>query len=88
MFKCQVCKKELSSKRNLEIHEYNRCKYSKHCEKCYKILSSRKHLENHMNSCIGELKCIKCDKVLSRKQTYQQHINRNKCKNKYKLISI
>ena len=47
-----------------------------------------KHLENHMNSCIGELKCIKCDKVLSRKQTYQQHINRNKCKNKYKLISI
>ena len=73
MYKCLICNKELSSKRNLEIHEYNRCKYSK---KCDKILFSRKHLEKHMDSCVGELKCIRCDKILSIKQTYLNHIKK------------
>ena len=27
IFKCSYCDKILSSKRNLEIHEYNICKY-------------------------------------------------------------
>jgi DNA-directed RNA polymerase subunit RPC12/RpoP len=88
MYKCLICNKELSSKRNLEIHEYNRCKYSKKCDKCHKILFSRKHLEKHMDSCVGELKCIRCDKILSRKQTYLNHIKKNKCKNKYIIICI
>jgi len=88
MYKCLICNKELSSKRNLEIHEYNRCKYSKKCDKCHKILFSRKHLEKHMYSCVGELQCIRCDKILSRKQTYLNHIKKNKCKNKYTIICI
>jgi hypothetical protein len=78
IYKCEVCFKILSSKRNLEEHEQNVCKYSNKCPKCFKILSSKLFLEKHEAICIGLLKCNKCDKILSRKQNYLIHIS--KCK--------
>ena len=75
-FKCQYCDRLLSSKRNLEIHEYNICKYSHKCLKCNGKFLSKKYLDRHMKLCIGELKCYKCSKVLTRKQTYLKHIDK------------
>jgi len=83
-FKCEICNKILSSKRNLEWHIYNICKFEHKCDKCTKKFNSKNYLNRHMKICYGELKC-KCSKILSRKQTYLQHIS--KCKkfenNKY-----
>ena len=75
-FKCQYCGRLLSSKRNLEIHEYNVCKYIHKCLKCNGKFLSKKYLDRHMKLCIGELKCMKCSKVLTRKQTYLKHIGK------------
>ena len=75
IFKCQYCSKILSSKRNLEIHEYNICKYNHKCSKCNQIFNSKKYLNRHTKICLGKLKCSKCSKILSRKQTYLLHIS-------------
>ena len=77
-FKCKYCNSILSSKRNLEFHEYNICKYQHKCDKCGKILKSNNYLETHKKKCIGSLQCHKCEKILTRKQTYLNHIS--KCK--------
>ena len=77
-FKCKYCNLILSSKRNLDFHEYNICKYQHKCEKCGKILKSNNYLETHKKKCIGTFQCSKCNKILTRKQTYLNHIT--KCK--------
>ena len=74
IFTCQYCNKILSSKRNLEIHEYNICKYEHKCDKCSNKFTSKKYLDRHTKICIGELKCNTCSKILARKQTYVKHI--------------
>ena len=84
IFKCEFCEKILSSKRNLEIHEYNICKYQHKCVKCNKTFISQKYLNRHLKLCVGELKCIYCCKLFSRKQTYLSHMS--KCKNIKNII--
>ena len=75
-YKCEICNKILSSKRNLEWHILNVCKYSHKCEKCNKSFGSNNYLLAHKKKCIGILKCPKCCKILSRKQTYLKHVEK------------
>lgn len=74
-FKCEICEMVLSSKRNLDWHMLNICKYEHICSKCNKCFNSSNYLKRHESICIGILECPKCKKVLSRKQTYLKHIN-------------
>ena len=85
VFKCNLCDKILSSKRNLEIHK-EKCKGKKEkieefkCEYCSKILSSKQKLESHTKKCEiitekEEFKCEYCDKILSTKQSIIHHLN-------------
>ena len=78
LFKCNLCDKILSSKRNLEIHK-EKCEGKKEkieeefkCEYCDKILSTKRNLEIHMKKCEiieekEEFKCEYCDKILSKR---------------------
>ena len=85
VFKCNLCDKILSSKRNLEIHK-KKCEGKKEkieefkCEYCSKILSSKQKLESHTKKCEiitekEEFKCEYCDKILSTKQSIIHHLN-------------
>lgn len=78
IFKCQYCDKILTSKRNLENHEKNICKFKNncYCEKCNRKFGSLKYLERHKKICVGDLTCPKCNKTLGRKYTYQQHVQK------------
>jgi hypothetical protein len=54
-YSCNLCKKTLSSKRNLESH-MSKCKILEEqnefkCEYCKKILSSKQNLINHLDIC-------------------------------------
>ena len=87
VFKCNLCDKILSSKRNLEIHK-EKCEGKKEkieeefkCNLCEKILSSKQMLELHKQKCEGkkekkeEFKCEYCEKILSTKQNILHHLN-------------
>ena len=74
-FKCQYCNILLSSKRNLDFHEYNICKYQHKCNNCLNTFKSNNYLEVHKKKCCGKFICNKCNKKLSRKQTYIYHIS-------------
>ena len=76
--RCNICNMILSSKRNLEWHILNICKFNHSCHKCNKTFSSNNYLVVHKKKCVGIFKCPKCLKILSRKQTYLTHIG--KCK--------
>ena len=73
IYKCELCNKILSSKRNLEWHIYNICKFEHKCDKCNKKFISKNYLNRHLKCCTN-LQCDKCLKILSRKQTYLEHI--------------
>lgn len=81
VYVCKHCKKQLTSKRNLELHEFNMCntKDKCSCQKCKKQFISMKYLKRHTKTCQSDLTCTKCGKQLKRKYTYLQHIS--KCKN-------
>ena len=49
-FKCSICEKILSSRRNLEVHNY-KCKGKFKCGFCNKILSTKRNLESHLVCC-------------------------------------
>ena len=88
LFKCNLCDKILSSKRNLEIHK-EKCEGKKgkkdkkelfQCDYCNKILSSKQYLESHVKKCeiIKDeeiFQCEYCEKILSTKQKLEYHIN-------------
>jgi hypothetical protein len=87
IFKCNICDKILSSKRNMEIH-FEKCKVKEDkikqifkCEYCNKILSSKQYLASHEKKCelIVEKKeifqCEYCEKILCTKQTLLNHMN-------------
>lgn len=74
IYVCQYCDKKLSSKRNLQFHEYNMCRFTNKCLKCQQEFLSKKYLERHLKLCCQNFKCSKCGKELSRKQTYLIHI--------------
>ena len=84
LFKCNLCDKILSSKRNLELHK-EKCEGKKEkkefkCDYCNKILSSKQNLEIHIKKCEiivekEEYKCEYCDKILSTKQKLDYHNN-------------
>mgnify|MGYP006087869155 CR=1 FL=1 len=78
IYKCDSCNTILSSKRNLECHILNVCKFNHSCDKCNKTFKSNNYLLVHKKKCVGIFKCHKCSKILSRKQTYLNHIS--KCK--------
>ena len=81
---CHICKKVLSSKKYLEIHE-QKCKGRKkenifNCEFCDKVLSSKQNLELHIKKCKiikdkEEFNCEYCKKNLSTKQNLENHKN-------------
>lgn len=83
-FKCNLCQKILSSKRNLEIHK-EKCKGKIQeifqCKFCNKILSSKQNLKIHSKKCEivekkeEEIKCEYCNKILSSKRNLDNHIN-------------
>ena len=85
LFKCNLCDKILSSKRNLEIHK-EKCKGKKEkieefkCEYCKKILSTKQNLDIHIKKCEiieekEEFKCEYCDKILSSKHSLIYHLD-------------
>jgi len=77
IYKCKICGKILSSKRNLEWHVYNTCEFNHKCNRCQKIFTSQNYLIRHEKCCI-DLQCDKCLKTLSRKETFLAHIKRCK----------
>lgn len=78
IYQCKYCNKILTSKRNLQIHEFNICQHKDKlkCDKCNKTFLSMQYLERHTKICIANLTCPKCKKTLGRKFTYLQHIKK------------
>jgi len=87
VFKCNLCNKLLTSKRNLQVHK-QKCEGKKEkveefkCDYCNKILSSKQYLEIHCKKCEiveekeqKDFKCEYCDKLLSTKQMLENHKN-------------
>jgi len=84
VFKCNLCNKLLTSKRNLEVHK-KKCERKKEkleefkCKYCDKILSSKQYLESHSKKCeiIKEeeiYQCEYCEKILSTKRNLDGHL--------------
>jgi hypothetical protein len=83
-FQCSLCKKNLSTKQNLEVHK-EKCEGKKEdsfkCEHCDKIISSKQNLEIHKRKCkkVSDkkevFKCKDCKKILSTKQSLLSHVN-------------
>ena len=83
IFKCPICKKNLSSKQYLETHA-KKCESKKvhefKCNNCGKNMSSKQNLESHQKRCKINNKekevyqCQHCDKILSSKQNLIHHL--------------
>ncbi|XP_049299912.1 zinc finger protein 311-like [Anopheles funestus] len=78
-FRCDVCQKELASKRSLQYHrKHHESPDSLRCKVCLRTLSSAYEVKLHMRTHTGEKpnKCIFCGVSFNRKSNLTEHVRR------------
>ncbi|XP_053667857.1 zinc finger protein 235-like [Anopheles marshallii] len=78
-FRCDVCQKELPSRRSLQYHrKHHEYPDSFRCNVCLRTLSSTYELKLHMRTHTGEKpnKCVFCDVSFNRKSNLTEHVRR------------
>ncbi|XP_052891941.1 zinc finger protein 436-like [Anopheles moucheti] len=78
-FRCDVCQKELPSRRSLQYHrKHHECPDSLRCKICQRTLSSTYEVKLHMRTHTGEKpnRCIFCDVSFNRKSNLTEHVRR------------
>ena len=86
MFKCAECGKELSSERNLILHEKTHLGETFNCTQCDKRYSLRQNLQAHV-SAVHEgkmLKCTLCASEFETKKGLEYHLKWHKGEFKFK----
>ncbi|GBN10528.1 hypothetical protein AVEN_243438-1 [Araneus ventricosus] len=80
-FRCDVCMKYFSSKRNVKRHSILHSLERHPCEACGKVFQTKENLKRHCRAIhevkVKSLKCSKCYKAFSRKSNLNIHLKKH-----------